>query len=239
MNSFDSAAATLFPQLRAPSADRRPRASSLGAVPSRDHHEALWRRVPEGLVPRDFQLRLGFLLENVQPGDRVLDVGCGEGDFAVELLRAGAVPTAADVAEEPLRRARARDPQLDLRMLDGEGAWELEDASFDVVWAGEVIQHVADTSSWLSEARRVLRSDGLLLLSAPALGRRELVSSALSRESFARRFEPRGGDLRHYSRATLVDLISDFGFREVAVRAAGGRLGAGRVLLARATRSRF
>ncbi len=52
----------------------------------------------------------------------------------------------------------SRHPELDLRLVDGEGPWELADACFDVVWAGEVIEHVADTAAWLSEVRRVLRS---------------------------------------------------------------------------------
>ncbi len=129
-------------------------------MPSRAYHEGLWQRVPEGLEPSDFALRSRFLLERVQAGERVLDVGCGEGRFAAELARAGARVVGVDVAEEPLRRARARHPELDLRLVDGEGSWELADASFDVVWAGEVIEHVADTAAWLSEVRRVLRSGG-------------------------------------------------------------------------------
>ena len=48
-----------------------------------------------------------------------------------------------------------------------EGEWELPDAAFDVVWAGEVIEHVADTAGWLSEVRRVLRPGGTLLLEHP------------------------------------------------------------------------
>ena len=137
-------------------------------MPSREYHEALWQRIPQGLEPSDFTLRRRFLLERVQAGERVLDVGCGEGRFAAELARVGARVVGVDVAQEPLRRARERDPQLDLRLTPPLGEWELEDASFDAVWAGEVIEHVADTAAWLSEIRRVLRSGGSLLLSTPA-----------------------------------------------------------------------
>ncbi len=135
---------------------------------SRAYHESIWAGVPEGLEPSDFELRSRFLLEHVRAGERVLDVGCGEGAFTAELARAGALPVGVDVAEEPLRRARARHPELELRLVDADGAWELADASFDVVWAGEVIEHVLDTAAWLSEVRRVLRPGGRLLLSTPA-----------------------------------------------------------------------
>ena len=209
------------------------------AMPSRAYHEGLWQRVPEGLEPSDFALRSRFLLERVREGERVLDVGCGEGRFAAELTRAGARVVAVDVAEEPLRRARARHPELDLRLVDGEGSWELADACFDVVWAGEVIEHVADTAAWLSEVRRVLRSGGRLLVSTPAHGRLALARLALSRRAFAEHFDPLGDHLRFYSRQMLTGLMGEFGFDEIRVAGQGGPPGRRRLLLAHAIRSRF
>jgi 2-polyprenyl-3-methyl-5-hydroxy-6-metoxy-1,4-benzoquinol methylase len=208
-------------------------------MPSRAYYESLWQQLPAGLEPSDFALRKRFLLEHVRAGERVLDVGCGEGRFTAELARAGARVVGVDVAEEPLRRARARDPQLDLRLLDVAGGWEFEDASFDAVWAGEVIEHVADTAAWLSEVRRVLRSGGRLLLSTPAHGRLTRARLALSERAFAEHFDPRGDHLRFYSRATLTALIGRFGFESIEARTAAGPPGARRLLLASAVRSRF
>src|ERR1700683_1459275 len=208
-------------------------------MPSRDYHEALWQTLPEGLEPGDFDLRRRFLLAHVVAGERVLDVGCAEGRFAAELARAGADVVGVDVAEEPLRRARARHPELDLRLVDEEGRWDLEDASFDAVWAGEVIEHVADTAAWLSQVRRVLRSGGRLLLSTPDHGLLLRLRLACSARAFAAHFDPRGEHLLFYVRAALVALLEDFGFEDVEVRAAGALPGARRRLLVRATRSRF
>ncbi|HEX5851474.1 MAG TPA: class I SAM-dependent methyltransferase [Solirubrobacteraceae bacterium] len=206
---------------------------------SRAYHESLWEGVPEGLEPSDFAVRSRFLLEHVRAGERVLDVGCGEGAFTAELARAGALAVGVDVAEEPLRRARALHPALDLRLLDAGGGWDLPDASFDVVWAGETIEHVLDTAAWLSEIRRVLRSGGRLLLSTPAHSPLRMARLALSRRAFAAHFDPRGDHVRFYSRATLTGLVEEFGFREVDVVSAAGLPGARRLLLARAVRSRF
>jgi 2-polyprenyl-3-methyl-5-hydroxy-6-metoxy-1,4-benzoquinol methylase len=208
-------------------------------MPSRAYHEELWQQIPPGLEPEHFALRLRFLLTGMPPGTRVLDLGCGEGFFAAELTRAGAEVLAADVAEEPLRRARARTPGLCTQLIEGEGGWGIADASFDVVWAGEVIEHVADTSRWLSELRRVLRSGGRLLLSTPQLGSSQLFAAALSRRSFARRFDPQGDHLRHYDIATLSALLISFGFERLSVQRAAGPHGARRLLLASAVRSRF
>jgi 2-polyprenyl-3-methyl-5-hydroxy-6-metoxy-1,4-benzoquinol methylase len=204
-----------------------------------DYHGALWQGVPEGLDPAEEGLRRAFLLAHVPAGTRVLDVGCGEGGFAAALARAEAEVVGIDVAAEPLRRARLRHPQLDLRQVQAEGAWPLQDASFDAVWAGEVIEHVADTAGWLSELRRVLRSGGELLLSTPDHGRLQMLRWALAPRAFDAHFNPRADHLRFYTRRTLTELLEDFGFHDVDVRSAGGPPGARRQLLASARRSRF
>jgi 2-polyprenyl-3-methyl-5-hydroxy-6-metoxy-1,4-benzoquinol methylase len=107
-----------------------------------------------------------------------------------------------------------------------------------VVWAGEVIEHVADTATWLSEVRRVLHSGGRLLVSTPAHERRELLRVVLRARAFAAGFDPLSDHLRFYSRATLTALLAQFGFERISVRVARGE-GAQRVLLASAVRSRF
>ena len=210
------------------------------------YHESLWRALPEGLDPTDLNVRLAFLLERARaldaPGQaprRVLDVGCGEGQFTTGLARAGFSVVGVDVAEEPLRRGRVHHPELDLRLVPLEGPWPLADASFDVVWAGETIEHVADTAGWLSELRRVLRSGGSLLLSTPAHGRLLMLRLALSDRSFDAHFDPRADHLRFYNPRTLGRLLEDFGFEDIDVRGAVGPPGARRVLLASARRSRF
>jgi 2-polyprenyl-3-methyl-5-hydroxy-6-metoxy-1,4-benzoquinol methylase len=207
---------------------------------SEDYHEALWEAVPEGGEPVDFARRRDFLLGRIDAGERVLDVGCGEGRFAAELAEAGAEVVGLDVAAEPLRRARERHPELvDMRQVPAAGTWPLEDASFDAVWAGEVIEHIADTAGWLSEVRRVLRSGGKLLLSTPDHGRLRMFGWALFPSTFETHFDPRADHLRFYTSRALTDLLEDFGFHAVAVRRAGGPPGARRQLLASARRSRF
>jgi 2-polyprenyl-3-methyl-5-hydroxy-6-metoxy-1,4-benzoquinol methylase len=228
---------------------------------SRSYWESLWRSVPEGRQDPDLGLRRAFLLDRVRaagapsgaspqarssappsmpsPAPRVLDVGCGEGQLTAELVRSGMTVVGVDVAAEPLRRARASHPGLDLRIVPPDGRWPLQEASFDVVWAGDTIEHVIDTASWLSEVRRVLRSGGTLLLSTPDHGRLTMAALALSRPAFHAHFDPRADHLRFYSSRTLSGLLADFGFHDIEVRSAGGLPGARRLLLAAARRSRF
>jgi 2-polyprenyl-3-methyl-5-hydroxy-6-metoxy-1,4-benzoquinol methylase len=208
-------------------------------MPARDYHERLWEQVPEGLVPPDFQLRRDFLLARVRSGQRVLDVGCGEGAFAVEMAGVGALVVGIDVAETPLRRGRALHPGLDLRLVDPDAPWPLEDANFDLVWAGEVIEHVPDTGGWLTEVRRVLRSDGCLVLSTPDHGPLRMLALSVRPRGFAAHFDPRADHLRFYTQRSLVALLEDFGFADVHVRRAGGVPGARRLLMADGRRAGF
>jgi 2-polyprenyl-3-methyl-5-hydroxy-6-metoxy-1,4-benzoquinol methylase len=208
-----------------------------------DYHEGLWEAIPEGIRPPYMRARLDFLLAHVAPGARVLDVGCGEGWFTAALEEAHREAVGIDVAEEPLRRARARQPGLDLRCVPAEGAWaSLADVSFDAVWAGEVIEHVADTAGWLSEVRRVLRSGGALVLSTPAHELLTRLALGLSGRAFASHFDPRSDHLRFYTRRTLVALLEDFGFEQIQMRAVGGSIGPlppRQALLVAARRRRF
>jgi SAM-dependent methyltransferase len=214
--------------------------------PSRRYHDAIWEALPAPLAPEHAALRERFLLARLERerarlgrAPRVLDVGCGEGWFAAALAAAGAEVLAVDVAAEAVRRARTAHPGLDVRLVEPEAGLPLEDAELDVVWAGETIEHVADSAGWLSELRRVLRSGGVLLLSTPDHGPLRRLWLALWRPAFEAHFDPRSDHLRYYTRRALYDLLADFGFEELEVFGAGGVPGARSTLLAAGRRSRF
>jgi ubiquinone/menaquinone biosynthesis C-methylase UbiE len=181
-------------------------------------HDAVWADVPADATPGQYELRRGFLLAGVSPGDTVLDLGCGAGEFSAELLEAGATPIAVDVAGEALRRARKRVPGLDARLWRPGAPLPVDDACVDVVWAGEVIEHVVDVAPWLSEVRRVLRPRGTLLLTTPDHGPGRLLALALSPRRFATHFEPRSDHVRFFSRRTLRELLDDLGFDVAELR---------------------
>jgi SAM-dependent methyltransferase len=162
----------------------------------------------------------------------VLDLGCGAGELTAALAGAGAEVLGVDVAEAALRRARGAHPRLRFALAPIDGPLPLEDGSFDVVWSSEVIEHVADTARWLSEARRVLARGGRLLLTTPSHGRLRLAVGGIERYS-----EPLGDHLHLYSAGSLRRLLADFDFGEVDVRSGGGPPLYRRLLTARAVRA--
>ena len=196
-----------------------------------DYYEDLWQRLPDDLEPPDLPLRLAHLRAGVRAGDRVLDLGSGDGRFTEELARLGAHPVGVEIAQAAVDRARARHPELDFRLAPIDGPLPFDHGAFDVVWASEVIEHVADTARWLSEVRRVLVPRGRLLLTTPSHGRARIALSGI--EGFS---EPLGDHLHLYTRTSLAALLSEFGFDQISVRTAGGPPLLRRLLLARATR---
>jgi ubiquinone/menaquinone biosynthesis C-methylase UbiE len=191
--------------------------------------EEIWEALPEDLRPPELERRSGFLRAALHGGERVLDIGCGAGDFTSIAAHAGAEPIGVDVAQAAVARARNRFPKLDFQLVPIHQPLPFEDGSFDVVWASEVIEHVADTGRWLSEVRRVLAPSGRLLITTPSHGRGRLLLGGIER------FSPPTGDHLHlYSARSLRRLLGEFGFDEVSVRAVGGPPLLKRLLLARA-----
>jgi SAM-dependent methyltransferase len=197
----------------------------------RDYYEDLWQALPDELTPPDWELRRKFLLGEVRPGDRALDLGCGDGAFTAALADAGAQAVGADVAQAALDRALDRHPTLDFRLVGIDDPLPFGDCVFDLVWASEVIEHVADTARWLSEVRRVLAPGGRLLLTTPSHGRLRVAVGGVERFS-----EPLGDHLHLYTRRSLCTLLEEFKFEPVRVRAVAGPPLLRRLLLALAAR---
>jgi 2-polyprenyl-3-methyl-5-hydroxy-6-metoxy-1,4-benzoquinol methylase len=197
----------------------------------RDYYEQVWERLPDELEPPDFELRRRFLLGAIKPGDRALDLGCGAGAFTAVLASAGAKVIGADVAEAALSRARNAHPELDFRLTPIDGPLPFESHAFEVVWASEVIEHVADTERWLTELLRVLAAGGRLLLTTPNHPRAPLLIHGIERYS-----EPFGDHLHLYTRRALRDALQALGFEAIDVRSAAGPPMFRRLLLGTARR---
>ncbi len=164
-------------------------------------------------------LRRDFLLDRVVPGEAVLDLGCGLGEFTAALAEHGALVTGCDVAETALALARGRHPGIEF-VLSGEEL-PFGDESFDVVWAGEVLEHVQDGLGLLGEVRRVLRPGGRLVLSTPDHGPLRRLRLGLSATAFERHFDPRSDHVRFFTARTLRGTLeaADLGEPQIARRA--------------------
>jgi ubiquinone/menaquinone biosynthesis C-methylase UbiE len=102
-------------------------------------------------------------------GRSVLDVASGAGYGSALLARTAAHVVGVDISEAATEHARARYASvanLQFRAADC-AALPFAEASFDVVVSFETIEHIAAQEAFLDEIRRVLRPDGLVVLSSP------------------------------------------------------------------------
>lgn len=98
---------------------------------------------------------------------RILDCGCNDGYGMETLMEMGAQVVGVDVNQTALQAARKRlGPEADLRQVDGK-TLPFDDHSFDMVTSFQLIEHVSDYGSFLSEVRRVLRTDGEAIFTTP------------------------------------------------------------------------
>ena len=125
----------------------------------------------EGLDhPDDVRRRLSVvfdecLVQTRLAGKRTLDAGCGYGPFSEEAARRGAAVISLDIGTQlvvlAVARARSRGLVADVCHL------ALRDESFDVVISSEMLEHTAVPERAVKELARVLRADGVLVLTTP------------------------------------------------------------------------
>jgi len=111
-----------------------------------------------------------FLLPELRPGMRVLDVGCGPGSITRGLAERVAPGEAVgvDLSRETLVAARqeaAERGMTNLRFEEGSVyALPFADATFDVAYAHQVFQHLRERDAALREMFRVVRPGGLVAI---------------------------------------------------------------------------
>jgi len=128
------------------------------------HHESVLR----SHTWRTAENSAGYLLPHLRVGQSLLDIGCGPGTITTDLamMVAPGQVVGLDASPEVVAQAEAHAAGLGLASLRFEVgdlfALGYDDASFDVVHAHQVLQHLVDPVAALVELRRVLRPGGLL-----------------------------------------------------------------------------
>ncbi len=97
---------------------------------------------------------LGWLAP--QPGERILDLGCGDGALSARIVQAGAQVVGVDTSEDLLRAARERG--IDARFMDGEALGF--EAEFDAVFSNAALHWMRDAGAVIAGVMRALKPGG-------------------------------------------------------------------------------
>jgi SAM-dependent methyltransferase len=171
---------------------------------------------------RHLEIGSAFPRLRIQPGERVLDLGCGRGYWAGRAARAGAEVVAYDVKREGVERAALRYPRV--RFVHGTAEETgLEDESFDVVLLLSVLEHTTEPERVLAEVARVLRPGGRLALTTDMFDDERWRSTR-------RRLAARWNVRRFFGRSEIEDLLAQNGLAVTWSRALFGFRGAPQLL---------
>ncbi len=154
-------------------------------------------------------LTIDYSLLGIKDGERVLDVGCGEGRHSWEACKtANCLVYALDIEIGGLDKARYMFQDMDKRG-ESRGRWILikgdtvslpfKDAAFDKIICSEVLEHVPDDQQSIRELVRVLKDDGIIAISVPTY-LPEAICWKLSRDYH----DQPGGHIRIYKTSELV-----------------------------------
>ena len=115
------------------------------------------------------------LLDYTRKGDKVLDLGCGNGRLYEALKKKQVAYTGVDNSKELLKIAQGKYPEANFQLTEGI-VLPFQDNLFDIVYCIAVLHHIPSRKlrlKFLQEAKRVLRSGGLIVVVVWKLGRKQ------------------------------------------------------------------
>lgn len=172
-----------------------------------------------------------MLIECVKPDDNVLDSGCGNGRLLDLLQDKNINYIGLDNSSALIALAQKRYPGIDFQVGDALNL-PFEDNSFDKIYSIAVLHHIPSQKlrlKFLSEAKRVLKPGGLLILTAWDLRKRRLLRLkygflkvlGLSKLDFGDVFVPWQKKHQRYvhcfTKRELINVAQEAGFRQKEV----------------------
>jgi len=162
--------------------------------------------------PIAFEHRCKFVLSHLKNcKGRLLDLGCGNGLLFSHLRDTQLQLTGVDIVEEQLELAKKNNPNATFVAEDVCKYSSSE--KFDVVTSLDVIEHLYDPESYLLNIKRLLKNDGILILTTPYYGYIKNLLIALS-NGWDKHHMPNKlhGHIKLHSLNTMTELLTKTGF---------------------------
>jgi len=129
-----------------------------------------------------------------RPGERILDLGCGDGALTEEIARRGCEVIGVDTSPALLAAARARG--LDARLMDGQ---RLEfDGDFDAVFSNAALHWMTRPAEVIAGVKRALRPGGRFVGELGGAGNLETIHRALRQALLRRGLDPAPSDITYF-----------------------------------------
>jgi len=162
---------------------------------------------------KDYWIKSILSLLDKKP-KKILDYGCGTGILCPYIkAKFNSSYTGIDISKDMLKLAKAKFPEAKLLQMDGESL-KFKPNSFDAVIVFGSLHHVPDPKKAVMEIRKVLSSNGVLLISEPTSNR---FIGALRKQFYKskKHFSPSHKSFLHHE---LILLIKNHGFKIKEIR---------------------
>lgn len=108
-------------------------------------------------------------LDYVKDGDKFIDIGCGVGipSRLVKRMRKDCEVWGVDLSESVINKNKSEEPDIRFEQGCVGNLDNLPKNYFDVVFAGELIEHLDDPSVLFNDAHRILKKGGKLIVTTP------------------------------------------------------------------------
>jgi len=159
-------------------------------------------------------VRIGIVLSLIGKKKRVLDVGCYDGTISKLIMNNDNEVYGVDVSSKGVELAKQKG--IKAIVHDVEESLPFPENFFDVVFIGEVIEHVFDTDRFLEEIKRALKVKGYLIITTPnlaSLGRRILLLIGKNPLVETRANETASGHIRYFVKHSLYELLESHQFK--------------------------
>ncbi|MGB8216462.1 MAG: methyltransferase domain-containing protein [Candidatus Methanoperedens sp.] len=157
-------------------------------------YEKIWKRKEPDAVPEvEKGSRADVALKLLEKGDKLLDIGCGDGIVGYFVANDYKQIYGVDVSDIALKIAEKRGV-ITRKMNVNNDALPYEDNFFDAITCLDVIEHVFEPFNLITEIFRVMKNGGILIISTPNIRYwHHLFDMAING-----RFPKTSGDVEHY-----------------------------------------
>jgi trans-aconitate methyltransferase len=150
-----------------------------------------------------------------QPGERILDLGCGDGVLTEKIVAAGAVVIGVDASVEMIEAAKARG--LDARVMDGQ-ALDF-DSEFDAVFSNAALHWMLDPVAVANGVHRALRPGGRFVGEMGGEGNIATLRAGIRAELTERGYKLPADDPQFYASAEeFTRIYGAAGFADIDAR---------------------